>query len=105
MIKRDTIQRVVMITTEDEMGGNTAIKEPKEIIKAHVSQTTTFGQIVHGQITQYGVKEQIILNVVTDVKLDEYVNTRYIYSDKLYRLMRQVKSGNEYFSVLMEVNE
>ena len=100
MIKTDTIQRVVMITTEDEMGGNTAIKEPKEIIKAHVSQTTTFGQI-----TQYGVKEQIILNVVTDVKLDEYVNTRYIYSDKLYRLMRQVKSGNEYFSVLMEVNE
>lgn len=100
MIKRDTIQRCIIITTDDEQGGNNVERELKEIVQAHVSQTTTFKQL-----TEYSIKEQIVLNVVTNIKLDEYVKARYIYSDKLFRVMRQVKSGNEYFSVLVETNE
>ena len=100
MIKRDTIQRCVIVTINDEMGGNSSIKELKEILPAHVSQNTTIAQM-----NQYGITGQIVLNVVTDKKLDEYVNARYIYSGKLFKIMRQVKSGNEFFSVLVEVNE
>lgn len=100
MIKRDSIQRVVLTQIEDNQGGNRVDKDFKESVKAMVSQATTFGQM-----TQYGVKEQIILNVVVDNKLDEYVNTRYCWNNKMFKIMRQVKSGNEWFAVLMEVNE
>lgn len=100
MIKRDNIQRIVLNVTEDEMGGSTATKDEKEFVSAHVSIGSTYSQL-----TQYGIKEQLMLNVVTNIKLDEYVNTRYMYSGKMFKIMRQVKSGNEYFSVLMEVNE
>ena len=100
MIKRDTIQRVVLQPSADEMGGSLTTPEPKEIVIAHVSVQAT-----NEQITQYGPISQLIINVVSNIKLDEYVNTRYIYSGKPYKLMRQVKRGNEYFSVLQETNE
>ena len=37
MIKRDTIQRVVLKPVTDEMGGSTVPVEPKEIVIVHVS--------------------------------------------------------------------
>lgn len=100
MIKRDTLQRVIVTPIEDEMGGNSVSTELKEQIVAHVSINTTFKDL-----TQYGVKEQMLLHVVTSVKLDEYLYARYVFSNKMFKVMRQVKNGNEYFSVLMEVNE
>ena len=45
------------------------------------------------------------ISVVSNVKLDEYIYTRYEYSGKLFKLMRQIKKGNEYFSILVEVND
>lgn len=100
MIKRDTIQRCIMVTSDDHQGGAPAERELKEIVQAHVSQTAT-----NKQLTEFGVKERIIMNVVTNIKLDTSIKARYIYSDKLFKVMRQIKSGNEYFSVLVEVNE
>ena len=100
MIKRDTIQRVVLKPVTDEMGGSTVTVEPKEIVIVHVSVQAT-----NEQLTEYGPSTSLIINVTSNIKLDEYVNTRYIYSGKPYKLMRQVKRGNEYFSVLQEINE
>lgn len=99
MIKRDTIQRYVAVITEDGMGGNIVELAPAETVSANVSIGTTFGEI-----TQYGVKSELILNVVTNIKLDEYLYTRYMYSGKLFRLIRQIKQGNEYYSTLTQVN-
>lgn len=100
MIKREYIQRVRLNETPDNQGGGSVEKEFLETVKAHVSNNATVAQI-----DQYGVKEQFMLNVITDIKLDEYVHTRYMYQDRMFRIMRQVKSGNEYFSVLMETQE
>ncbi len=100
MIKRDSIQKIKFVPIEDEQGGNSIDKQYGETIKAMVSQNTTYGQM-----TQYGVKEQIILNVVVDNKLETSTTTRYIWNNKIFKVMRQVKSGNEWFVVLMEVNE
>lgn len=100
MIKRDTIQRVVLKPIADEMGGSTVAIEPKEIVIVHVSVQAT-----NEQLTEYGSSTSLIINVTSNIKLDEYVNTRYMYSGKPYKLMRQVKRGNEYFSVLLETNE
>ena len=100
MIKRDTIQRVVLKPVTDEMGGSTVTVEPKEIVIVHVSVQAT-----NEQLTEYGPSTSLIINVISNIKLDEYVNTRYMYSGKPYKLMRQVKRGNEYFSVLLETNE
>lgn len=100
MVKRDTIQRYAAIVTEDAMGGNIIQLNPAEIIDANISINTTFGEI-----TQYGIKNEMVLHVVTNIKLDEYVYSRYKYSDRLFRLVRQIKQGNEYFSTLVEVNE
>ena len=100
MIKRDSIQKINFVPVEDEQGGNSIDKQYGETIKAMVSQNTTYGQI-----TQYGVKDQIILNVVVDNKLETSTTTRYIWNNKIFKVMRQVKSGNEWFVVLMEVNE
>lgn len=100
MIKRDSIQKINFVPIEDEQGGNSIDKQYGETIKAMVSQNTTYGQM-----TQYGVKEQIILNVVVDNKLETSTTTRYIWNNKIFKVMRQVKSGNEWFVVLMEVNE
>ena len=100
MIKRDSIQKINLVPVEDEQGGNSIDKQYGETIKAMVSQNTTYGQM-----TQYGVKEEIILNVVVNNKLETSTTTRYIWNNKIFKVMRQVKSGNEWFVVLMEVNE
>lgn len=100
MIKRDTLQRVIVTPIDDDMGGNSVSIEPKETIVAHVSINTTYKDL-----TQYGVKDQMLLHVVSSIKLDEYIYARYVFSEKMFKVMRQVKNGNEYFSVLMEVNE
>lgn len=100
MIKRDSIQKINFVPVEDEQGGNSIDKQYGETIRAMVSQNTTYGQM-----TQYGVKEEIILNVVVDNKLETSTTTRYIWNNKIFKVMRQVKSGNEWFVVLMEVNE
>ena len=100
MIKRDTIQRYAAVVTKDEMGGDVVELNPAEIIDANVSINTTLGEI-----TQYGIKNEMIIHVVTNIKLDEYLYSRYMYSDRLFKLVRQIKQGNEYFSTLVEVNE
>lgn len=100
MVKRDTIQRYAAVVTKDEMGGDVVELNPAEIVDANVSINTTFGEI-----TQYGIKNEMVIHVVTNIKLDEYLYSRYMYSDRLFRLVRQVKQGNEYFSTLVEVNE
>ena len=100
MIKRDLIQRIRVIPTDDTQGGDTIRIEPYEFVKACVSITAT-GE----QITQYGVTTQKLINVVTDIKLDEYVHTRYKFNDDVYKIMSQVKRGREWFSVMMEVIE
>lgn len=101
MIKRDMIQRIRVIPTDDTQGGSSGVGvERYENIKAHCSITAT-GE----QITQFGITTQKLVNVITDVKLDEYVNTRYLYNGDVYKLMRQVQRGREWFSVLMEVVE
>jgi len=41
MIKRDLIQRIRVIPTDDAQGGSTITIEPYEFIKAHVSITAT----------------------------------------------------------------
>lgn len=100
MIKRDLIQRIRVIPTDDTQGGSTIAIEHYELVKACVSVTAT-GE----QITQYGVTTQKLINVVTDIKLDEYVHTRYVFNNDKYRLLSQVKRGREWFSVMMEVIE
>ena len=100
MIKRDLIQRIRVIPTDDTQGGSTITIEPHEFVKACVSITAT-GE----QITQYGITTQKLINVVTDIKLDEYIHTRYVYDNNTYKLMSQVKRGREWFSVMMEVIE
>lgn len=100
MIKRDTIQRYAAIVTQDEIGGDIVELKPAEIVDANVSINASFGEI-----TQYGVKNELVIHVVTNVKLDEYLYTRYVYSNKTFKLMRQIKQGNEYFSTLVEVSK
>lgn len=100
MIKRDVIQRIRVIPTDDAQGGDTITIVPYELVKACVSITAT-----GTQITQYGITTQKLINVITDVKLDEYIHTRYIFQGDKFRLMSQVKRGREWFSVMMEVIE
>lgn len=100
MVKRDTIQRYAAVVTKDEMGGDVVNLNPAEIVDANVSINTTLGEI-----TQYGIKSEMVIHVVTNIKLDEYLYSRYMYSGRLFRLVRQIKQGNEYFSTLVEVNE
>ena len=99
MIKRDLIRRYAVITAEDEMGGSAIDRTPAEFVKANVSLNATIGAI-----TQYGVKNEMVIHTITDVKLDEYLYTRYEYSGKLFKLMRQIKQGNEYYSTLIETD-
>ena len=100
MVKRDTIRRYAAVVTKDEMGGDVVNLNPAEIVDANVSINTTLGEI-----TQYGIKSEMVIHVVTNIKLDEYLYSRYMYSGRLFRLVRQIKQGNEYFSTLVEVNE
>lgn len=101
MIKRDTMIRVRITVEPDGQGGNRiADIEELEMVPAHVSEGST-----SNEITMYGISTQMLLHVVTDVELDEYLYTRYLWSDKLFKILRQIKSGNEYYSTLLEVNE
>jgi hypothetical protein len=99
MIKRDLIRRYAVITTPDEMGGSTIDRNPAEFVKVNVSVNATFGEI-----TQYGVKNEMVIHVVSNVELDDYIYTRYEYSGKMFRLVRQIKQGNEYYSTLIETD-
>jgi hypothetical protein len=99
MIKRDLIRRYAVITTPDGMGGSPNNREPKEFVKVNVSVNATIGEI-----TQYGVKNEMIIHVVSNVELDDYIYTRYEYSGKMFKLMRQIKQGNEYYSTLIETD-
>lgn len=100
MIKRDTIQRVIITPESDGQGGSNPIKEYKEIITVAVAITSSAGSN-----TEFGIQQQNKISVVSNVKLDEYIYARYEYSNRLYKLIRQIKRGNEYYSILMEVNE
>ena len=99
MIKRDLIRRYAVITTPDEMGGSTIDRRPAEFVKVNVSVNATIGEI-----TQYGVKNEMVIHVVSNVKLDDYIYTRYEYSGKMFRLVRQIKQNNEYYSTLIETD-
>ena len=100
MIKRDTIQRVIIIPESDGQGGSAPDKDYKEILTVAVAITSSAGSN-----TEFGIQQQNKISVVSNVKLDEYIYARYEYSNRLYKLMRQIKRGNEYYSILMEVNE
>ena len=99
MIKRDLIRRYAVITTPDEMGGSAIDRRPAEFVKVNVSINATIGEI-----TQYGIKNEMVIHVVSNVELDDYIYTRYEYSDKMFRLVRQIKQGNEYYSTLIETD-
>ena len=99
MMKRDLIRRYAVITAPDEMGGSAIDRRPAEFVKAHVSVNATIGEI-----TQYGVKNEMIIHVVSNVELDDYIYTRYEYSGKMFKLIRQIKQGNEYYSTLIETD-
>lgn len=99
MIKRDLIRRYAVITTPDEMGGSAIDRGPAEFVKVNVSVNATIGEI-----TQYGVKNEMVIHVVSNVELDDYIYTRYEYSGKMFRLVRQIKQGNEYYSTLIETD-
>ena len=98
MIKRDTIQRVILHPQPDGQGGSAPIAEFKEIITVAVSIISSVAVS-----TANGMKEESQISVVSNIKLDEYVNARYEFSGKMYKVMRQVKRGSEYFSILTEM--
>ena len=100
MIKRDTIQRVIITPARDGQGGSAPDKDYKEILTVAVSIISSAGSN-----TEFGTQQQNTISVVSNVKLDEYIYARYEFSNRLYKLMRQIKRGNEYYSILMEVNE
>ena len=100
MIKRDTIQRVIITPGRDGQGGSAPDKDYKEILTVAVSIISSAGSN-----TEFGTQQQNTISVVSNVKLDEYIYARYEFSNRLYKLMRQIKRGNEYYSILMEVNE
>lgn len=99
MIKRDLIRRYAVITTPDEMGGSAIDRRPAEFVKVNVSVNATIGEI-----TQYGIKNEMVIHVVSNVELDDYIYTRYEYGGKMFRLVRQIKQGNEYYSTLIETD-
>lgn len=100
MIKRDTIQRVIITPESDGQCGSSIDKDYKEILTVAVSIISSAGSN-----TEFGTQQQNTISVVSNVKLDEYIYARYEFSNRLYKLMRQIKRGNEYYSILMEVNE
>ena len=99
MIKRDTIQRVIITPESDGQCGSSIDKDYKEILTVAVSTISSFGST-----TEFGTQQKNTISVVSNVKLDEYIYARYEFSNRLYKLMRQIKRGNEYYSILMEVN-
>lgn len=99
MIKRDKLQRIVVTTVEDEELGQTSVETPMEVIPAHVSIISSLAEM-----SQYGTKGEMILHTVTDTVLDKDPMTRFRFNDKLFKMVRQIGIGNEYFQTLLEVN-
>lgn len=101
MTKRDTITRLIYTPVSDGAGG-TIPGEPEvmETIKAHVSSGST-----SNEITMYGIKTQEVLHTTTDIKLDDRSIARYLWSNRIFKVMRQIKFGNEWLATLLEVNE
>lgn len=100
MIKRDELQRVLLVLNDDEEGGTQPEKEFKEIIPANVSVSAIVGIVDGAGLVRY---QQ--LTATTSYKLDENYLARYVFQGKTYRLANQVKMGNEWFSTLMETAE
>lgn len=99
MIKRDILQRVIVNPITDGQGGAEAELEYKEKIPAHVSIIAT-----SADISQFGITTEMVLHTVTNYKLDDVTpNARYMYSGKLYRMLHQIKNGNEYYQTFQEV--
>lgn len=101
MIKRDRIQRVLVHSESDGQGGNVNTYEGKEYVDAHVSIVSTMGDT-----TQFGIKDELVIHTVTGVYLDTTSpNVRYKYSGKLFKVLRQVPAGNEYYCTMKQVND
>ena len=100
MIKRDTMRRFVATVVEDGQGGQNVIMNPAEYITANVSISASFGEI-----QQFGITNEMVIHAVTNYNLDSSSYTRYEYSGKMFKLVRQIKQGNEFFSTLIEVKE
>ena len=100
MIKRDAIQHYILHTNEDGQCGDPIQKEALETVRASVSINATYNEIA-----SYGVKTQLVIHTATDKKLDDSVYSRYMFNNKLFRIMRRVKRGNEWFCVMMETAE
>lgn len=100
MVKRDQIQRILLILGEDDEGGTPVEKEALEVIPANVSISAIAGIVDGAGLVRY---QQ--LTTTTDYKLDENYLARYKFQDKLYRVVQQIKMGNEWFSTLMETAE
>lgn len=99
MIKRDILQRVIVTPISDGQGGGTPEYDYKEKIPAHVSVTATMSDI-----TQFGITNELMLHTATNYKLDDVTpNVRYMYSGRLFEMLHQIKSGNEYFQTFKEV--
>lgn len=99
MIKRDRIQRVILHREADGQGGSINSYEEKEYIDAHVSIVSTFGDT-----TQFGIKDELVIHTITNKYLDTVTpNVRYKYSDKYFKILRQVPAGNEYYCVMKQV--
>lgn len=101
MIKRDTIQRIIIIPQDDGQGGSSAPNvEYKENLTVNVSLAA-----IQAKTSGYGTVTEMKINVVANNALDDYINARYIYSGRVYKLIYQVKIGNEWHATLSEVNE
>jgi hypothetical protein len=101
MIKRDRIQRVIIHKESDGQGGTINTYEEKEYIDAHVSIISTYGDA-----TQFGIKDELVIHTTTAAYLDTTSpNVRYKYSNKYFKILRQVPAGNEFFCVMKQVND
>lgn len=98
MIKRDTLQRVVPVIYSNGSGGQLVSYNSFEKVNACVSVYAT-----NADITQFGITEEYVIHTVSDFKLNEEPNTRYKWDDKLFKLLKQIRRGNEWFSTLKEV--
>lgn len=98
MIKRDFLQLVAAAPESDKQGGHQHDYQPVRQIPAHVSISTSLADI-----TQYGIKDEMVLHTVTSEKLADGASIRYKYRSKLFKLLRQVQNGNEWFQVFKQV--
>ena len=98
MIKREYLELVAAAPESDGLGGSTQEYTRSKLVPAHVSNSSSLADI-----TQYGLKEETLLHAVTNEELVDGATIRYRFGGKLFKIVKQVKSGNEYFSTLREV--